>query len=91
MALGDNCSSACKTKDHASFGDCIRSKGLRVAYCRSAAGMDADTQKKWDAELDSYRSARAEGIQPQGTKQHQIDAAKAISDATGVAYQGGGA
>ena len=43
-------------------------------------------QQVHDAELRAYKRARAEGIQPDGTKMHQIEAAKKISDATGVAY-----
>jgi len=46
----------------------------------------ATGQKKMDAELRAYKRARAEGIQPDGTQMHQVEAAKKISDATGVAY-----
>jgi hypothetical protein len=43
-------------------------------------------QQTWNRELDAYEKARAEGIQPDGTKMHKIEAAKKMSDATGVAY-----
>ena len=33
------------------------------------------TVKRWDAELDLYRSARKQGIQPDGTKTSKIMAA----------------
>ena len=65
----------------------MRSKSTKVAYCNSAAGYDFTAQKKWDKELDAYRAARAEGLQPSGTKMGQIEAAKRISDTTGSAYQ----
>jgi len=62
MGTRCGCGQGCKT-----FGQCIRNKGLRVGYCRSAAGYDKTTQNKWDSELSAYRAARAEGIQPDGT------------------------
>ena len=81
------CTTGCPTEDHATYGECMRSKNAKVAYCNSAGGSDYTTQKKWDRELDAYRDARKEGIQPSGTKMHQIEAAKAISDKTGTAYK----
>lgn len=80
------CTSGCITQDCESYAACLRGKGTRVAYCNSAGGQDATAQKKHDKELASYRDARAEGLQPSGTKLHQIENAKRISDATGVAY-----
>lgn len=81
------CSSSCVSKDHRTLGECIRSKGIGAVGVNISKGSDADIQKKWDRELDSYRSARAEGIQPAGTRQHQIDNAKRISDTTGTAWK----
>ena len=85
--MGEKCSSGCPTKDHRTLGECMRSKGVKVAYCNSAGGMDATAQKKWDAELNSYAEARRQGVQPSGTKTRQIENAMKISEATGVAYQ----
>lgn len=82
-----NCTSGCKTKDHQTFADCLRSKNAGAVGVNISKGSDADTQRRWDSNLDSYRAARAEGLQPAGTMQHQIDAARAISDATGTAYK----
>lgn len=81
------CTSGCRTKDCESFAACLRSKGTKVAYCNSANGQDATRQKKWDAELDSYRAATAEGIQPASTRTADIVEAKRISDATGTAFR----
>ena len=44
------------------------------------------TNKKWDNELDLYRKARAQGIQPDGTSTAQIQKAMDVSDKTGHAY-----
>lgn len=84
--LGANCSSKCATKDHATFGECMRSKALHVAYCNSADGKDYSAQKRADVELDRYAAARAEGIQPASTKTGAINAAVAASDAQGKAF-----
>ena len=85
MAKGDNCSSACLTRDHDTFGECVRGKGLKVAYC-GIGGGDASTQAKWDRALDNYRAARAEGIQPAGTAPYHVQNAVRISNETGKAY-----
>ena len=70
---GRNCSSACVTKDHLSFGECMRSKNLQL----SPAVNDAygTRQRAWDRELDNYEAASSQGLTPAGTKQHHIDAA----------------
>lgn len=81
------CTSGCLTRDHESYAACLRAKAPKVAYCNSAGGMDATAQKRWDRDLDAYRSARAEGLQPSGTSRKQVDAARALSDATGSAYR----
>jgi hypothetical protein len=72
-AKGKNCSSACVTKDHKSFGECLRSKNLHLS-----PHVNDDYQARqsaWDKELNNYDSAVSQGVQPEGTKQHQIDAA----------------
>lgn len=38
-----SCATSCKTKDHNSYGACMRSKSVRVAYCDSANNRDATT------------------------------------------------
>jgi hypothetical protein len=74
---------------HRTWGACQRSKSIRIGYCRSAAGYDATRQKKWDKEIDAYKAARAEGIQPEGTTMRQIEEARRASDQMGVAYDAG--
>ncbi len=80
------CTSNCPTKDHKTWGECMRAKNLRVAYCQSAAGRDYSSQKKWDRDLQAYRDVRKEGIQPEGTTRGHVEMAKKISDRDGVAY-----
>lgn len=72
---GENCSSACVTKDHETFGECMRSKSLRVAYCASHKGQDYTAQKRWDAELNDFATAKANGIRPEGTTREKINKA----------------
>lgn len=81
------CTTGCPTQDCESYGACLKGKSARVAYCNSAGGMDYSSQKRWDRELSAYKDARAEGLQPSGTKLHQVENAKRISDATGTAFQ----
>lgn len=79
---GTHCSSTCPTRDHATFGECIRNKGLRLAPNLA----DTGASRAWDSELQAYRDARAQGIQPAGTKLHQTRAAVEASNAVGKAY-----
>ena len=56
---------------------------LGVGDAGRAEGMSA---KKWDGELEAYRKARAEGIQPAGTTMKAINEAKQASDNLGSAF-----
>lgn len=85
--MSGNCSSTCATQDHETFGECIRAKGLRVAYCNSAgSGGDATEQRRWDNELQSYRDAVRQGMEPESTRTKDIQKAVRWSENHGVAY-----
>lgn len=84
--------SKCRTGCHApgsheSYAACLRAAGTKVAYANTAGGMDYTAQKKWDKELDFYRQARSDGIQPASTQTKDIRAAYAASESTGTAFQ----
>ena len=51
-----------------------------------ASSQKAMTNKKWDGELDAYRQARADGIQPAGTSMAKIQEARRASEALGKPY-----
>lgn len=76
------CSSSCPTQDHASYGACLRSKNLQLNPNLS----DTGATKKWDGDLQKYRNARSQGIQPDGTSAAQVDRAERISQSIGQAY-----
>lgn len=61
----------------------MRSKNLHLNPNLS----DTGAVKEWDGELQSYRNARAQGIQPAGTTKNEILKAEKISQQTGVAYR----
>lgn len=81
----NNCTSTCTTRDHKTFGECMRAKNAIVAYC-GIGGGDASAEKRWDRELEAYRNARAQGIQPTGTTMPKIEAALEASNRRGAAY-----
>lgn len=67
--------------------------GCKVGTLQLNAG-DASSNRevskaKWNAELDAYADARAQGIQPAGTRMGQIQAAVEASDTIGRAYDAG--
>ena len=78
---GQNCSSGCKTKDHRNFGECLRSKTVSVHNGESRA-----SGKKWDGELDAYRTAVQQGIEPDGTTKEKVEYATILSNEMGAAY-----
>lgn len=88
MSNGHQCRCAV-AEPHETFGQCMRWKGVRVAYCQSAAGKDYTTQKKWDASLNAYADARRQGIQPAATTRNAVDRAVRVSNETGQAFQAG--
>jgi hypothetical protein len=51
-----------------------------------ASSQKSMTNKKWDGELDAYRQARADGIQPAGTSMAKIQEARRASEAMGKPY-----
>jgi hypothetical protein len=67
-----------------------KAKGLQMnaGDARGDVNASGTTQKKWNSELDAYRNARAQGIQPNGTKRKQIEAAHDASERLGTAYDG---
>ena len=70
------------------FGCKIQLLELNAGDARGAVIASGTTQKKWNSELEAYRSARAQGIQPNGTKRKQIEAAHNASEKLGTAYDG---
>lgn len=80
------CRQGCKTKDHATWGECLRDAGVRTYLASPSRGLDGAAQKKWDQELELYRKARSEGIQPEGTTLTKVTDAIRKSDAAGMAY-----
>jgi hypothetical protein len=83
-----SCRSGCPTQDHASWGDCLRSSNIQMNAGDANGGMVANgwTGKRWDKELELYRSARKQGIQPDGTTTAKVQQALDASDKTGKAY-----
>ena len=76
-----NCSSGCPTQDHASYGECLRLKGAKVA---GLGANDYTANKRMHAENAAYKAARAEGLQPQAPTMAAVDAAKRKADAAGA-------
>lgn len=76
----------CCDNQHQTYGEHLRSKNLRIGYCRSAFNFDLTRAKRVERELAEYASARAQGIQPAGTQLHQTRHALDMSDSTGSAF-----
>jgi len=66
---------------------CFGCKGLSIQMNAGDAKRDIP-DKKWNAELQAYRDARAQGIQPNTTRMQDIQAAYKASEVLGKAYDG---
>lgn len=86
LVRGLNCSRTCPTRDHTTFGECMRSKRQMVGFARSAYGADKTKDNLWNKELDLYADLRRQGIQPDGTGMKKLEFAKRMSDEHGMAY-----
>jgi len=64
---------------------CFGCKGLSLQMNSGDAKRDVP-DKKWNAELQAYRDARAQGIQPAGTTMRHIEEAHKASEQLGRAY-----
>ena len=73
--------------------DCFgcKAKGLVLSTGDAAGNIIASgtTQKKWDKELQLYRDAKAQGVQPAGTSTQAIRSALEASETLNKAYDAG--
>ena len=84
-----NCTPSCKTKDHASYGECLRSNTpMFVGVNPTKTGWDQDKVKKDEKEIQSYWDATRQGIEPRSTRKKDIDAAVKLSNEAGKAFDG---
>ena len=72
-----------KCDNNPCFG--CKAKGLQLST-GDANGRAAMPRRKWEGELQAYRDARKQGIQPAGTTMEKIVAAEKASENLGRAY-----
>jgi hypothetical protein len=63
------CRSGCRTKDHASWGECARAARLSIGDVHAAEWAAGDR------EVESYKQARRDGLSPEGIYQADVDKA----------------
>ena len=61
---GEHCSSTCVTRDHTSFGACIRAKALGAIWL-GGGGPSFGEVKRFSRENQAYRDAIKSGLKPQ--------------------------
>lgn len=79
-----------KEIDHSkcNYDPCFGCKAKGLQLNTGDAGRDV-SEKSHQSRLKSYRDARAQGIQPNGTHPIQVEAALKASETLGKAYDGG--
>lgn len=81
---GVNCSSACKTKSHYTFGECLKDKGVGAIGYQTSRGRD--DLNRTDRELSAFREAVRQGVMPDGTTKQKVEDAMILSNEVGAAY-----
>lgn len=76
------CSSGCPTKDHKTFGECMRAKNLQVGDPEAHKYINNQNRV-----IDDYVSARRDGLQPEAVTAKAVKQAREITDATGFPYR----
>ena len=78
-----------REREHPEFVEgCFGCKVGVIAVSTGAANSDFSmAPKAWDAELQAYRNARAQGIQPASTKMRDIQVAEEISNRSGKPFK----
>ena len=79
-----SCREGCKTKDCASYAECLRSANPTVSSITKSSlkGMYEKTKK----DLTAFNEARQYGITPGGTTKEKVDQAKAATKMLGRPY-----
>jgi hypothetical protein len=62
-----------------------KAAGLQLST-GDASNQKSTSNKKWEGELNAYREARSQGIQPEGTSMEKINEARRASDVMGKAF-----
>jgi hypothetical protein len=68
------CRSGCKTQDHPTWGACARAARLSIGHPEGQAWA------KGDAEVDQYKQARRDGLEPSGIYPEHVEAAYRMRD-----------
>lgn len=81
-----SCRSGCKTKDHATYAECLLAANIKVNDI-----INSPLQSMYEAtkqDLAAYQRARANGIQPGGTSLEKVKQAERASQLLGRPYNG---
>mgnify|MGYP000897609179 CR=1 FL=1 len=74
------CKANCRTGPHPSYGACLRANAPTVIHDSQEVGSSYFLHQQNEREINEYRAARAQGIQPSGTKlfdtRYAVEAAK---------------
>lgn len=81
------CRTGCPTQDHVNWGECLRASNLEFGTGDANSNV-TQPKKKFEAELQAYRDARKQGIQPTGTSMAKIQQAVDLSNKVGKAFDG---
>jgi len=71
------------------FGCKVKNLQLNAGDAKHSITESGTTQKKWDKELDFYKEARSQGIQPESTTRAAVEKAYEASEVLNKPYDGG--
>lgn len=68
------CASSCKTRDHESYGACLRQQGIAAQWLGGVQSSYGE-QKRFDAETQRYRAVVRDGLRPDAPTNAAVDRA----------------
>lgn len=80
-----SCREGCRSKDHASYAECLRSANVQVNGVVNSPNQSMFETTKRD--LAAYAAAKAEGISPMGTSASAVADARAATKMLGRPYE----
>lgn len=76
------CRSGCRTKDHGSWGECLRAANIKAQWL-GGTGMSYGDEKDFYKIDTDYRAALDAGVDPGSFERKDVDAALRAADLKG--------
>lgn len=71
---GEHCSASCTTRDHKSFGECVKAKNIAAMWTGGSRPSFGEV-KRFSRENQAFRDAVKDGLKPQAVSFNAVNRA----------------